>query len=74
MYTAFAIAASIGLAIFLIWWFTLRRPPAGGVIAAAETAGRRDESPAIEALVEAALPRGGTLTGSTEPSSWQSSV
>jgi peptide/nickel transport system substrate-binding protein len=60
---AFGTAAVIGASVFLIWWFTAgsgRRQAAndGGEPPAAA-------KPSKEAIIEASLPRGGTLTGST---------
>jgi len=57
-------AALVGLAVFLIWWLPARtsRPPAGEPAAVQPPA---PEKPSSEAVLEAALPRGGTLTGST---------
>ena len=64
VYAAFGVAALIGLAVFLIWWFT------GGSAGRPSADTTSDQPPAsakpsTEALLEAALPRGGTLTGST---------
>ena len=63
MYAAFAIAAIIGVAIFLIWWITsdVRRFGFGGAAARDD---RCNPAP-VDAPIETALPRGGTLTGST---------
>ena len=69
VYAAFAIAAIIGVAVFLVWWLTsdarLRRN-AGA--AGDEAASAPGSPPALskEAIIEAALPRGGSLTGSTD--------
>ena len=57
-------AAAIGLAVFLIWWFTGADARRQARDAAAEPPAAATK-PSVEALVEAALPRGGTLTGST---------
>ncbi len=64
MYVAFGIAGAIGLAVFLIWWATggSVRWPGGGPSGDQPPVAAK---PSTEALIEAALPRGGTLTGST---------
>ena len=63
VYAALAIAAIIGATVFAIWWLTsdtrLRQSTA-----AAENPGAT--KPAIEEILEARLPRGGSLTGSTD--------
>jgi peptide/nickel transport system substrate-binding protein len=63
VYAAFAIAAVLGIAVFLIWWLT-----AGSARRAADT-NTGDQTatakPSKEAIIEASLPRGGTLIGST---------
>lgn len=65
VYAAFAIAAIIGVAIFLVSWLTsdgrLRQGSAGP--GPDEPAAAK---PSIEAIIEAALPRGGSLTGSSD--------
>jgi peptide/nickel transport system substrate-binding protein len=64
VYAAFGIALLLGLAVFLIWWFTgadARRQAAAKLADEAAPAAK----PPIDAVIEAALPRGGTLTGST---------
>ncbi len=63
MYAAFAIAAIIGVATFLIWWITsdVRRFGFGSTRPAAPVAAAKDVAP-----IETGLPRGGTLTGSTD--------
>lgn len=72
VYAAFAIAAIIGLAVFLIWWFTSdnrRRQDAGETGRSSEEAATAPASPPAlskEAIIEAALPHGGSLTGSTD--------
>jgi peptide/nickel transport system substrate-binding protein len=65
VYAAFAIAVIIGAAVFAIWWITsdarLRRR--------AEAARQADPAPPSrdsEAIIDTALPRGGSLTGSTD--------
>jgi ABC-type transport system substrate-binding protein len=71
VYAAFAIAAIIGVATFLIWWLTsdVRRegfgrstPPGAGP----GNASPNPPAPSKEAIIEAALPRGGSLVGSTD--------
>lgn len=54
----------MGLAIFVIWWVTSPKPANPP---AESAAGSTSPTPAAskEALIEAALPRGGSLTGST---------
>src|SRR5688572_1845500 len=54
-------AVIIGLAIFFIWWFTGRSRPD----AVAGTPSPKPGSISKEAILEAALPRGGSLTGTT---------
>ena len=71
VYAAFAIAAIIGVAVFLIWWMTsdarLRRSAdAARSAETASAAGSNRAGAEKEALIEAALPRGGSLTGSTD--------
>jgi ABC-type transport system substrate-binding protein len=60
VYAAFAIALIIGVATFLIWWITsdVRLRQGSGATVATK--------PSVEAVLEAALPRGGSLTGSTD--------
>jgi peptide/nickel transport system substrate-binding protein len=61
VYAAFAIAAIVGAAIFLIWWISSPSgSPAPGV------AGSTPAPVSKEAIIEAALPRGGSLTGSSD--------
>ena len=64
VYAAFAIAAIIGVATFLIWWITsdVRRFGFGGTPPATTAV----TPPKVDAPIETALPRGGTLTGSTD--------
>ena len=71
VYAAFAIAAIVGVAVFLIWWLTsderLRRN--ADAARSSETASSPVQiGPALskEALIEAALPRGGSLAGWTD--------
>ncbi len=71
VYAAFAIAAIIGVATFLIWWLTsdARGRRNADAARSAETASapvQTGPAPSKEALIEAALPRGGSLTGSTD--------
>ena len=65
---AFAIAAIIGAAVFLIWWLTsdarLRRNR--DVDRAEAASAPAAPPPSREAIIESALPRGGALTGSTD--------
>ncbi len=67
MLVAFAIAGIVGLAAFLIWWLTMP-----GIRQAPESAssGTRPveagQPPSPEARIEVTLPRGGSLTGSTD--------
>ena len=62
VYAAFAIAAIVGLAIFFIWWLTAPRRPGVTTVAPTATPGAISK----EAIIEAALPRGGSLRGSTD--------
>ena len=70
VYAAFAIAAIIGVATFLIWWITsdarLRQgspsTSPGSAPAPLEAGGASEAGAALET----ALPRGGSLTGSTD--------
>ena len=64
MYAAFAIAAVIGAAVFLIWWLTSR--PSTSLGADVPTADSATSKPSAEEKIEAALPRGGSLRGSTD--------
>ena len=69
VYAAFAIAAIIGIAVFLIWWLTsdarLRRNAQSG--AGDEKADSASPAPpSKEAIIEAALPHGGSLAGWTD--------
>ena len=69
VYAAFAIAAIIGVAVFLIWWLTSDSRLRRNADAAREEAASSPASPPAlskEAIIEAALPRGGSLTGSTD--------
>ena len=72
VYAAFAIAAIIGVAIFLIWWLTsdARLRQRAGDAGASSSLGTGPDSAAVtpskEEIIEAALPRGGSLTGSTD--------
>ena len=70
VYAAFAIAAIIGIATFLIWWITsdVRRRQGLGPSTSIGAGGDKaaGTKPNVEALIEAALPRGGSLTGSTD--------
>jgi ABC-type transport system substrate-binding protein len=74
VYAAFAIAAIIGVATFLIWWITsdVRRhgfgatDPASSLGTDPDKAASNPPPPSKEALIEAALPRGGSLAGSTD--------
>ena len=71
VYAAFAIAAIIGVAVFLIWWLTSdeRGRRSADAARSAETASAPGQiGPALskEALIEAALPRGGSLAGWTD--------
>ena len=68
VYAAFAIAAIIGVAIFLIWWITSDVRRLRHRCAARRTRRRAGPQapPSKEAIIEAALPRGGSLTGSTD--------
>ena len=63
VYAAFGIAAAIGLAVFLIWWLTSVRLRQGF----GETDGSSPAAapPSKEAIIEAALPQGGSLHGWT---------
>ena len=63
VYAAFGIAAVVGATVFLIWWVTAESRRQESERAAEAKAVL--EKPGAEALVEAGLPRGGTLTGST---------
>ena len=72
---AFAIAAAIGIAIFLIWWLTsdvrLRlgfggTSPSSSIGAGGSSPAGPAAPPSKEEILEAALPRGGSLTGSTD--------
>ena len=69
VYAAFAIAAVIGVAVFLIWWLTsdgrLRRSSNASRDESASTPAT-PAAPSKEAIIEAALPRGGSLAGSTD--------
>jgi len=71
VYAAFTIAAIIGVAVFLIWWLTsdarLRRSADAARRAETESAPAQI-GPALsrEALIESALPRGGSLAGWTD--------
>jgi peptide/nickel transport system substrate-binding protein len=66
VYAAFAIAAIIGVATFLIWWITsdARRFGFGGQPPPPPTAA--PSPPNKDVKIETALPRGGSLTGSTD--------
>ena len=62
VYAAFGVAAILGVAIFFIWWLTApsrRDPPT-------PASAPRQSATSEEAIIEAALPRGGSLTGSTD--------
>lgn len=67
VYAAFAIAAIIGITIFVIWWITsdarLRLRQGSGEAGPDKAAATK---PSKEALIEAGLPRGGSLTGWTD--------
>ncbi len=65
VYAAFAIALIIGVATFLIWWITSDFRRLGFVRSTSKPA-TVETKPSIEAVIEAALPRGGSLTGSTD--------
>ena len=67
VYAAFAVAAILGLTIFLIWWLTsgVPVPPGQAEKPGLEVAANPDPAPAGAAL-EASLPRGGSLTGSAD--------
>jgi peptide/nickel transport system substrate-binding protein len=72
VYAAFAIAAIIGVATFLIWWITsdarLRRASGATSADGSGSAAAPASPPTLskEAIIESALPRGGSLTGSTD--------
>jgi peptide/nickel transport system substrate-binding protein len=67
VYAAFAIAAIIGLAVFAIWWLTSDARLRRNAQSAEEAASSAHPAPASkEAIIEAALPRGGSLTGWTD--------
>ena len=68
VYAAFAIAAIIGVAVFLIWWLTSDARQRRDAAAREEAASSPASPPALskEAIIEAALPRGGSLAGSTD--------
>jgi peptide/nickel transport system substrate-binding protein len=63
VYAAFAIAAIIGATVFTIWWLTsdarLRQSSSS---VEKPTAAK----PSVEEIIEAGLPRGGSLSGSTD--------
>jgi peptide/nickel transport system substrate-binding protein len=63
VYVSFGVAALIGAAVFLIWWLPVRstRQQAAGT----EATSPPPSKPSVEAVVEARLPHGGSLTGST---------
>jgi peptide/nickel transport system substrate-binding protein len=64
VYATLGIALVVGLAVFLIWWLTASSRQRA--IDAASNQPPIAEKPSTEALVEAALPRGGRLVGSTD--------
>lgn len=65
VYAAFAIAAVIGAAVFLIWWLTSGASPSRGA-GGPESETALPAKPSVEETIEAALPRGGSLSGSTD--------
>ena len=64
VYAAFGIAAIIGVAIFLIWWIT--SGPSSPLGSRADNASPNPSTPNKEAIIEVGLPRGGSLTGSSD--------
>ena len=67
MVVAFAMAGAIGLAAFLIWWLTAAgNRPAGEPASSATSPVEGGQPPSPEARIEVTLPRGGSLTGSTD--------
>jgi peptide/nickel transport system substrate-binding protein len=62
VYIAFAIAALVGAVVFVIWWVT-GAPPVRSEPAPPEAA---SPSSTVSAPLEFTLPRGGSLTGSTD--------
>ena len=66
VYAALGSAAVIGIAVFLIWWFTAAALPRNdaGSMGAHESVPANP--PSKEAIIESDLPRGGSLTGSTD--------
>ena len=63
MYAAFTVAALMGLAVFVIWWVTAPNRP--GAAATGSPASPAPSPISKEEVIEAALPRGGALAGST---------
>jgi peptide/nickel transport system substrate-binding protein len=72
VYAAFGVAAIIGIAIFLIWWLTTDARLRRGVEISGTGAGEflsppeATSAPDPEAMMEPALPRGGSLRGWTD--------
>lgn len=66
VYAALAIAAVVGIAVFLIWWFTAAARPRNDAGGSAARESVPANPPSREAIIEAELPRGGSLTGSTD--------
>src|SRR5438105_2567840 len=60
-------SAAIGLVVFLIWFFTTLKPPKG--VEAPAKAGEHDGR-----AIEAAIQRGGTLSGSIRPGDLQDAI
>ncbi|HKY20873.1 MAG TPA: ABC transporter substrate-binding protein [Vicinamibacterales bacterium] len=69
VYVAFGMAAVIGLAVFTIWWMTAPKGPATRAEAPVPPTSAlvpSNSGPPGSAPVEAGLPRGGALAGSTD--------
>src|SRR5207302_2663041 len=65
--TAVAVGAGLGFAVFLIWFFTMPKPPKG--VEAPAKAGEHDGR-----AIEATIQRGGTLSGSIRPGDLQDAI
>ena len=65
VYAAFAIAALVGVAVFVILWLTANHPQRAAS-QDSSSAASAPGAPSKEAIIESALPRGGSLTGSTD--------